>query len=290
MSQGVAVAAKQDAIDLPVAAREAAGAGPVPSAAIGGLSIRGLSKSHQLKGKALEVLQDIDLEIQPGEFVALVGASGCGKTTLLRILLGLERDFTGVVEQDGAAITGPSPERGIVFQEHRLLPWLTVEQNVAFGLGGRVKDKQEVRERVRQYLGLVGLNGFDAAYPAQLSGGMAQRAAIARALINRPRLLLLDEPLGALDALTRLHMQKELEEIWRREKVTALLVTHDIEEAIYLADRVIVLSPRPGRIKRQIRVPLGRPHDRDSSGFIAIKDELLAEFQLQAERHFYYTI
>ncbi len=285
-----ATAAKDDAIDLLPALREAGAAAPGPTAAIGGLSIRGLSKSHKLKGEALEVLQGIDLEIQPGEFVALVGASGCGKTTLLRILLGMERDFIGTVEQDGAAIAGPGLERGIVFQEHRLLPWLTVEQNVAFGLGGRVKDKQEVRARVRHYLDLVGLHGFDAAYPVQLSGGMAQRAAIARALINRPRVLLLDEPLGALDALTRLRMQKELEEIWRREKVTALLVTHDIEEAVYLADRVIVLSPRPGRIKREIPVPLSRPRDRDSSGFIDIKDQLLAEFQLQAERHFYYTI
>ncbi len=256
----------------------------------GSLSIRGLGMVFPLRDKQVVALEDINLEIQPGEFVALVGASGCGKTTLLRILLGLERGHSGRVEQDGRPITGPSMERGVVFQEHRLLPWLSVEENVAFGLGGRIKDKQEVRRRVRHYLSLVGLDSFEQAYPKQLSGGMAQRAAIARALINQPQVLLLDEPLGALDALTRLHMQRELEGIWSRERVTAVLVTHDIEEAVYLADRIVVLSPRPGRIKREIKVPLSRPRDRDCHDFACIKDELLAEFQLLAKRHFFYTI
>jgi ABC-type nitrate/sulfonate/bicarbonate transport system ATPase subunit len=255
----------------------------------GRLTIQNLNKGFELEGRALKVLEDINLDIQSGEFVALVGASGCGKTTLLRILLGLENAFTGSVTQDGEPILGPSLERGIVFQEHRLLPWLTIEENVAFGLNHGM-DPLEKKRRVRDHLKRVGLDGFELAYPGQLSGGMAQRAAIARALVNQPRVLLLDEPLGALDALTRLHMQKELEDIWRAEKVTTLLVTHDIEEAVYLADRVVVLSPRPGRIKREFRVPMSRPRDRDSSDFVAVKDALLAEFQLQAEKHYYYTI
>jgi NitT/TauT family transport system ATP-binding protein/sulfonate transport system ATP-binding protein len=201
---------------------------------LGGIAIRNLNKSFELEGRTLPVLQDINLSIQPGEFLALVGSSGCGKTTLLRILLGLEKGYHGSVFLDGVPIVGPSSERGIVFQEHRLLPWLTVAQNVGFGLR-ELKDAQEKRRRVGETLQLVGLEAFEKAYPGQLSGGMAQRAAIARALVNKPRVLLLDEPLGALDALTRLRMQRELDVLVRKEKVTTVLVTHDIEEALYLA-------------------------------------------------------
>ena len=249
---------------------------------LGGIAIRNLNKSFELEGRTLPVLQDINLSIQPGEFLALVGSSGCGKTTLLRILLGLEKGYHGSVFLDGVPIVGPSSERGIVFQEHRLLPWLTVAQNVGFGLR-ELKDAQEKRRRVGEALQLVGLEAFEKAYPGQLSGGMAQRAAIARALVNKPRVLLLDEPLGALDALTRLRMQRELDVLVRKEKVTTVLVTHDIEEALYLADRVIVLSARPGRIKRELVVSLARPRDRDSREFLSLKEELLAEFHLDEE-------
>jgi ABC-type nitrate/sulfonate/bicarbonate transport system ATPase subunit len=249
---------------------------------LGGIAIRNLNKSFELEGRTLPVLQDINLSIQPGEFLALVGSSGCGKTTLLRILLGLEKGYHGSVFLDGVPIVGPSSERGIVFQEHRLLPWLTVAQNVGFGLR-ELKDAQEKRRRVGETLQLVGLEAFEKAYPGQLSGGMAQRAAIARALVNKPRVLLLDEPLGALDALTRLRMQRELDVLVRKEKVTTVLVTHDIEEALYLADRVIVLSARPGRIKRELVVSLARPRDRDSREFLSLKEELLAEFHLDEE-------
>jgi ABC-type nitrate/sulfonate/bicarbonate transport system ATPase subunit len=249
---------------------------------LGGIAIRNLNKSFELEGRTLPVLQDINLSIQPGEFLALVGSSGCGKTTLLRILLGLEKGYHGSVFLDGVPIVGPSSERGIVFQEHRLLPWLTVAQNVGFGLR-ELKDAQEKRRRVGEALQLVGLEAFENAYPGQLSGGMAQRAAIARALVNKPRVLLLDEPLGALDALTRLRMQRELDVLVRKEKVTTVLVTHDIEEALYLADRVIVLSARPGRIKRELVVSLARPRDRDSREFLSLKEELLAEFHLDEE-------
>jgi NitT/TauT family transport system ATP-binding protein/sulfonate transport system ATP-binding protein len=249
---------------------------------VGGIAIKHLNKIFHLHGEPLAVLEDINLSIKPGEILAMVGASGSGKTTLLRILLGLETDYEGSVFLDGAPIQGPSVDRGIVFQEHRLLPWLTVRDNIAFGL--RNPGSAEERDRrVQESLKLVGLEGFEKAYPAQLSGGMAQRAAIARALVNHPRVLLLDEPLGALDALTRLRMQRELDALLRKEQVTTILVTHDIEEAVYLADRVVVLSSRPGRIKREIGVPFRRPRDRDDRGFIAIKDALLDEFQLGEE-------
>jgi ABC-type nitrate/sulfonate/bicarbonate transport system ATPase subunit len=253
------------------------------------LEITNVNKRFKLEGKDLHVLEDINLSIHEGEFVSIVGSSGCGKTTLLRILLGLETHYEGDAVLDGERINGPSTARGIVFQEHRLLPWLNVEQNVAFGLINQ-KDTQEKKDRIQKYLGLVGLKGFEKCFPSQLSGGMAQRAAIARALINSPEILLLDEPLGALDALTRMYMQKELENIWQKERLTTVMVTHDIEEAVYLSDRIILMSSRPGKIKKIIPVGLGRPRDREELDFIRIKEELLEEFHLQAEKHFYYTI
>jgi ABC-type nitrate/sulfonate/bicarbonate transport system ATPase subunit len=249
------------------------------AATAAGITVRGLHKIFRHKGRVVEALQDIHLEIKPGQFLALVGSSGCGKTTLLRILLGLERDFEGEALLDGAPITGPGLDRGIVFQEHRLLPWLTLKENVAFGLRG-VLDRAERELRIARVIHLVGLEGFENAYPGQLSGGMAQRTAIARALVNRPKVLLLDEPLGALDALTRLKLQRELDALLRAEGVTTVLVTHDIEEAVYFSDRVAVLSARPGRLKRSLAVHLPRPRDRNSREFLALKDELLEEFQL----------
>jgi len=252
------------------------------------LEIRNLSKSFVVDNNPLQVLNNINLTFPSGAFVSIIGSSGCGKTTLLRIMLGLETNYEGDALLDGERIEGPGINRGIVFQDHRLLPWLTVGENVAFGLDG--KNRKEKKLIVDEHLKLVGLSGFESAYPAQLSGGMAQRVAIARALANKPELLLLDEPLGALDALTRMHMQKELERLWILEKITMIMVTHDVDEAIYLSDKVVIMSSRPGIVKKIISVPLARPRDRAGSDFMQIKAEILKEFHLGTEYPFAYAI
>ncbi|MGZ3236601.1 MAG: ABC transporter ATP-binding protein [Burkholderiaceae bacterium] len=242
------------------------------------LDISNLSKQFKVKGASLPVLQNISLSIKPGEFVSIVGSSGCGKSTLLRLLIGLENEYQGDILLDGKRIVGTSLQRGIVFQEHRLFPWLTVEQNVSTGLLNAPGTEEEKRASVHEHIKLVGLQGFESAYPHQLSGGMSQRVAIARALVNRPEVLLLDEPFGALDAITRAHLQQELQRIWEQEGITMILVTHDVEEAVYLGDRVVVMLPRPGRIKRIVDVPLTRPRDRTAQDFAAIKEDVLSEF------------
>ncbi|HEX6707642.1 MAG TPA: ABC transporter ATP-binding protein [Albitalea sp.] len=244
----------------------------------GTLEIRNLGKHYRVKGEPMAVLDDISLVIRPGEFVSIVGASGCGKSTLLRLVIGLEGDYRGEILLDGQRIDGTSLDRGIVFQEHRLFPWLTVEDNVAVGVLNAAAGPGEKRKSVQEHIELVGLKGFETAYPHQLSGGMSQRVAIARALVGRPEVLLLDEPFGALDALTRSNLQQELECIWRAEGITAILVTHDVEEAVALGDRVVVMQPGPGRIKRIVDVPLARSRDRGSPAFLAIKDDVLGEF------------
>ncbi len=244
----------------------------------GTLSLQALNKQYAVKGETLAVLQDINLEIARGEFVSLVGSSGCGKSTLLRLIVGLEGDYQGQILLDGRRIAGTSLQRGIVFQEHRLFPWLTVEKNVALGLLNSGQSEASKRQAVQAHIELVGLKGFEAAYPHQLSGGMSQRVAIARALVNRPEILLLDEPFGALDALTRAHLQQELQRIWQQEGITMILVTHDVEEAVFLGERVVVMEPRPGRIRRIVPVGLAHPRERQSRAFNAIKDEVLAEF------------
>nr|WP_288851376.1 ABC transporter ATP-binding protein [uncultured Acidovorax sp.] len=244
----------------------------------GTLAIRGLNKQYEVKGEALPVLQDIHLTIEPGEFVSIVGSSGCGKSTLLRLVIGLEGDCQGEILLNGQRIVGTSLNRGIVFQEHRLFPWLTVEKNVALGLLNSSLTEGQQRATVREHIALVGLEGFETAYPHQLSGGMSQRVAIARALVNRPDILLLDEPFGALDAMTRAHLQQELHRIWQQEGITMILVTHDVEEAVYLGDRVVVMEPRPGRIRRTVPGGLPHPRERTSHAFTAIKDSVLREF------------
>ena len=249
-------------------------------ALLGALSIRRVSKSYRLDGRELPVLDGIDLEVAAGSFTSIVGVSGCGKSTLLRLILGLDPDYSGEILLDGKPIRGPGLERGVVFQEHRLFPWLTVEQNVALGLTSSERSEADKREAVREHIALVGLAGFESAYPHQLSGGMSQRAAIARALANKPKILLLDEPLGALDALTRLHLQNELQRLWQAEGVTMILVTHDIEEAVFLGQQVVVMDARPGRIKRRLPVRLAHPRDRAHSELLKIKHELLAEFHV----------
>lgn len=243
----------------------------------GALQIQGLSKQYRIEGQALQVLQNINLNVNPGEFVSIIGASGCGKSTLLRLIVGLDDDYSGDILLDGQRITATSLERGIVFQDHRLFPWMTVEKNIALALKNQPISKAEKQRLVAEHIALVGLTGFAQAYPHQLSGGMAQRAAIARALITKPKILLLDEPLGALDALTRVHLQRELQRIWVQQRSTMIMVTHDVEEALYLGDRVIVLDSYPGRIKHEIQVDLPHPRDRASPVLQRLKDELLNE-------------
>lgn len=242
----------------------------------GEVAVRGLSKSFALNGQRLNVLRDIQLDIAGGDSLAIVGASGCGKTTLLRILAGLDSPDRGEVLIDGISVTGVGRERAVIFQEPRLLPWLTVLQNVAFGLQAR----GEAEARARRYICLVGLNDFIDAMPRQLSGGMAQRVGIARALTVQPEILLLDEPFGALDAMTKLTMQVELARIWAEEKVTMVLVTHDLEEAIFLANRVLILPKDKGGVPQLLQIDLPRPRDRNEADFVATRRKLLAEFGL----------
>jgi sulfonate transport system ATP-binding protein len=252
------------------------------------LIIDQLHKRYPAAAGEVVALRDISLTIGEGEFVAIVGASGCGKSTLLRIIAGLENGFTGTVKLGSAPITGPGLDRGMVFQEHRLIPWLTVENNITFGLNGR--EHGEKARIVREHLELVGLARFAQAYPHQLSGGMAQRVAIARALVNQPGLLLLDEPFGALDALTKIQLQQEILRIWEVERTTMVLVTHDIDEAIYLGDRVVIMSSRPGTVQRVVKVDLPRPRDRSSFEFVQIRKDIYAEFFAEAQRPFAYAI
>lgn len=241
------------------------------------VSFRQVAKSFPVDGRELQAIERFDLEIADGEFIAIVGASGCGKSTLLRLLVGLDREFRGEIRIDGALIDGIGGERGIVFQEHRLFPWLNVEQNVALGLVNEPLSEAGKASKVADYLALVGLTAFARAYPHQLSGGMAQRVAIARGLVASPRILLLDEPFGALDALTRQQLQEELLRIRQRERITTVLVTHDVEEALFLADRVVVMAPRPGRIKRIVEVPLEHPRERGGYDFLRQREALLHE-------------
>jgi sulfonate transport system ATP-binding protein len=251
---------------------------PRPGSASEVVQLRKVSKTFSLPDGKLNVLQDVSLDIGAGEFVCIVGASGCGKSTLLRLIAGLDTDYTGSITYEGKPVTGPDLSRGIVFQEHRLFPWLTVEQNIELAFGATSIGRRERQERVQEQIHRVGLSGFERAWPHQISGGMAQRAAIARALVNRPRLLLLDEPLGALDALTRLKLQQELQRLWLDVGITMVMVTHDIEEAVFLADRVVAMTSRPGRIHRVVPVPLPHPRGRTDAHFNDIKHDVLGEF------------
>ena len=208
-------------------------------------------------------LDRIDLDVETNEFVSIVGASGCGKSTLLSVIAGLTDPTDGKVVVSGADVTGPGRDRGVVFQQATLMPWLTVQKNVEFALRGEKLTKMQMADRAREFLSHVGLEGFEGAYPAQLSGGMQQRVALARSLSYGPDVLLMDEPFGALDALTRRTMQELLLEVWERHKLTVLLVTHDIDEAVLTSDRVVVLTPRPGRVLTEIDVPIERPRSRE---------------------------
>jgi NitT/TauT family transport system ATP-binding protein len=229
-------------------------------------------------------LDGIDLEISDSEFLTILGPSGCGKTTLLNIIAGFEQTSAGDIRLDGETIFKPGPDRGVVFQEYGLFPWLTVEQNIEFGLRERRVLKAERRARVRQQIASVGLSGFEHRYPQELSGGMRQRVALARVLVNDPKILLMDEPFAALDAQTRTMMQQELLRIWSTERRTAIFITHNIEEAILLGDRVVVMTARPGRIKEIVAVDLPRPRDVTSVEFNALRRRVaeLLEDEVQA--------
>jgi len=241
-----------------------------------GVSIANVGKAFPKEdGTATQALEGVNLEIRDEEFVCLVGPSGCGKTTLLRIIAGLETPTTGSVTVDGRTVTGPDPKRGMVFQEYSLFPWLKVIDNVAFGQKMKGVGKEERRKAADHYLAMVGLSQFRDAYPYELSGGMRQRVAIARALANNPDVLLMDEPFGALDAQTRNHMQKELLSLWEQTQKTIVFVTHSVDEAVYLSDRIVVLSPRPGSVREVITIPWSRPRDRTSAEFAEVRRRVL---------------
>ena len=240
------------------------------------LSIRNVKKNFRIKNKIVEVLGGINIEVASGEFISIVGESGCGKSTLLKMITALEDVTEGEIAIDGEIVKAPTEKCSVIFQEPRLFPWLSVEKNIAFTLP-KTMSAEEKRRIVREHIDLVKLNGFEKALPSQLSGGMQQRVSIARALATRPELLLLDEPFGALDAFTRINMQEETLRIWRQEKTTMVLVTHDIDEAIYLSDRIIVLSAKPGVVKADIKVDLGHPRRRSDFEFLQIRRNVMLE-------------
>jgi len=245
-----------------------------------------ISQEFKVDGESLKVLDDIDLDIKEGEFCSIVGESGCGKSTLLKIICALQKPVKGEILIDGEKVTKPSIRVGMVFQESRLFPWLTVADNVKFGISRSIS-KKEISAEVQKYIDLVGLTGFENAYPGQLSGGMQQRVSIARTLINEPDVLLLDEPFGALDAFTRISMQNEVRRIQEASGTTMLLVTHDIDEAIYLSDRIFIFSKRPGRVQRIMDVDIESSRDRSSDSFAVLRRKILKEFlgdnQIEAE-------
>lgn len=243
------------------------------------IDIAAVSHRFELEGEPLPVLDDVSFSVEPGSFVALLGPSGCGKSTLLRLLAGLDHPTQGAVNVDGEVVGEPDPSRILVFQDPTLFPWRTVWDNVALGLEAQGILKQ-ARGRVNEAIELVGLTGFDKAYPHQLSGGMAQRVALARALVNDPRLLLLDEPLGKLDSLTRMTMQTELVRLWQRAGMTAVLVTHDVEEALFLTQRVLVMGPRPARIVADLAVDLPYPRHRGDPRLAELRREALGHLGL----------
>lgn len=240
-----------------------------------GLTIRSVCKQFVAPdGRLVNSLDGMTLSIAPGEMVSIIGPSGCGKSTLLRLIAGLDQPTSGELFIGERTIEGPSAERGLIFQDPTLFPWLSVRRNVQTGLVARGVLHQR-RHEVDEYIRLVGLEPFANVYPHQLSGGMAQRAALARALVNHPKVLLLDEPLGALDQFTRMQMQDEVVRVWQARRTTMLLVTHDIDEAIYMSDRIAIMAPRPGRIERVLDVPLDRPRQRNREDFMELRATIL---------------
>jgi NitT/TauT family transport system ATP-binding protein len=236
--------------------------------------LKNVNKRFISQDKELEVVNDIDLSVQDGEFLSLVGPSGCGKTTILRMMAGLDFPSEGEITENGELVTGPNPDRGFVFQQYSLFPWRTVLENVAFGPEVQGVDADKRTQNALNYIEMVGLTGFENNYPHELSGGMKQRVAIARALANDPLDLLMDEPFAALDVMTRHNLQEELVKIWQEEHKTIIFVTHNVDEAVFLADRVVVLSKSPGKIIGNFQIELNRIRDRTSPQFIELKKEI----------------
>ncbi|MCU5470416.1 ABC transporter ATP-binding protein [Bacillus paranthracis] len=238
--------------------------------------IDGVSKYFSKQTRTVQVLENINFQLEKGDFVTVIGPSGCGKSTLLKIIAGLDNDFEGEIIIDGERITKPSKKQGFIFQEHRLFPWLTVEENIAADLS--LKDKY-VKDKVKEWVEIVRLDGFEKSYPKEISGGMSQRVAIARALLRDPNVLLLDEPFGALDAFTRSHLQEVLLNIWEQKKTTMIFVTHDIDEAIYLSNRMVIMSAKPGKIHKVIENNLPYPRSKTLESFQEIRKKVLQQFE-----------
>lgn len=246
------------------------------------VSIESLNRSFFKSQQEIQALKNVNLQIKKGEFITIIGPSGCGKSTLLKIIAGLDLHFEGRVKIGQEELKGPGIKQGFIFQEHRLFPWLTVEKNIAADLPLK---NPEVRRKVDELIEIVRLKGFEKAYPRELSGGMSQRVAIARALLRDPEVLLLDEPFGALDAFTRTHLQDVLLDIWKRKGTTMILVTHDLDESIYLANRVVIMSPRPGRVSKTITVDLPHPRKKANHSFQELRQQVLREFETVDELH-----
>ncbi len=243
------------------------------------VEIKNVKKLFQINNDNIEVLRDINLSINDGEILSIVGSSGCGKSTLLKLMIGLEEATEGEITVNGKnPYEVDSTEVGLIFQESRLFPWKTVAKNIEFGIARKDITKQEKKDLVDYYIELVGLKDFAKALPSQLSGGMKQRVSIARTLINKPKILLLDEPFGALDAFTKITLQNEMLNIWEKEKTTMIIVTHDIDEAIYLGHRVVVMSPKPGVIQKEFLVEISRPRSRTGDDFVYYRKKIYKEF------------
>ncbi len=240
------------------------------------VNIESLNRSFTKSQQVIQALQDVNLHINKGEFITIIGPSGCGKSTLLKIIAGLDLNFEGSVKISNAELKGPGIKQGFIFQEHRLFPWLTVEKNIVADLS--LKDP-EVRQKVDELIEIVRLTGFEKSYPRELSGGMSQRVAIARALLRDPDVLLLDEPFGALDAFTRTHLQDVLLDIWKKKGTTMILVTHDLDESIYLGQRVVIMSPRPGMVSKIIPIDLPYPRKKVNRTFQELRQRVLEEFE-----------
>ena len=254
------------------------------------IEVEDVSKFYERDGKPFTALDHVSLSVEEGEFVCLLGPSGCGKTTLLSAIAGFEHVDEGCIEIEGTNVTEPSPHYVTIFQQYGLLPWQTVEKNVTLGLQAQGTPRAEARQIADEYLRLVGLEELKHNRPAQLSGGQQQRVSIARALAVRPKALFMDEPFAALDAITRLKMQDDIHRIAREEKVTVLFVTHDIDEAVALADRIVVLTANPGRIKEIVRVDLGEHRDRTADDFLQVRDHVFGLFDMKQERSVDYVI
>ncbi len=244
------------------------------------IELKNVNKYFDNNGEEFQVLKNIDLDINKGEFICFVGASGCGKSTLLRSIAGLEVKYEGTITVDGKEIKKPEKQRGMVFQEPRLFPWMNVGQNIGYVLD--TKDKEEKKRKVSAFINMVGLKGFETALPKELSGGMAQRAGIARALANEPEVLLMDEPFGALDALTKIQLQQTVRRIHNESHQTTIMVTHDIEEAVYLADKIVIFTNRPGSIRKIINVDLPEDRDRNSLEFVNVRKKVFDAITISA--------